>query len=307
MLTIESTRMLTATEPIAVEPDCPLCGAAAERLFQKDMYWICRCGRCDGRFADIAVADDHVGSNYGDDYFQGGGAGYRDYLSEARILRAQGQRYGRLLKRFAPVSDLLDVGAAAGFLLQGFQDEGWRGEGLEPNDRMAAFAREQSGLAVRTASLETFPAERKYDAVSLIQVMAHFVDPRAALANVAELVRPGGVCLIETWNVASWTARLFGHSWHEYSPPSVLHWFTPQSLSRLMADFGFAEVARGRPQKWINAGHAASLLQYKLSRSGWTRWIGRMLGTLPENLALPYFGDDLFWAVYQKTESGSGV
>ena len=95
-------------------------------------------------------------------------------------MRAHGRRYGELLKRFAPAGELLDVGAAAGFILQGLSDAGWRGAGLEPNDRMAAFAREQSGLTVHTGSLESFTTTRKFDAVSLIQVVAHFVDPREA-------------------------------------------------------------------------------------------------------------------------------
>lgn len=168
---------------------------------------------------------------------------------------------------------------------------------------MAAFAREQSGLAVHTGSLESFESEsaQQFDVVSLVQVVAHFVDPREAFARVSELLRPGGLCLIETWNAASWTARLFGRAWHEYSPPSVLHWFTPQRLHDLLAEFGLQEAARGRPMKWINAGHAASLVQHKLNHSRWTRWLAKPMDWLPDELALPYFGDDLFWAVYRKS------
>ena len=295
----------TSLEHAATTPAsaCPLCGGAPVRLFEKQGHGIARCDDCGHRFAQIAVSADHVESVYDDEYFLGGGDGYRDYLSESRLLRAHGRRYGELLKRFAPAGELLDVGAAAGFILQGLSDAGWRGAGLEPNDRMAAFAREQSGLTVHTGSLETFTTTRKFDAVSLIQVVAHFVDPREAFAQVADLLKPGGVCVIETWNVASGTARLFGKSWHEYSPPSVLHWFTPDRLADLLAEFGLHQVARGRPSKWINAGHAASLLQHKLSHNTVTRWLSKPLGLLPENLALPYFGDDLFWGAYRKTET----
>ena len=281
---------------------CPLCSGVPIRLFEKQGHGIARCDDCGHRFAQIAVSDDHVESIYGDDYFVGGGDGYRDYLSESRLLRSHGRRYGELLKRFSPAGELLDVGAAAGFILQGLGDAGWHGEGLEPNDRMAAFAREQSGLAVNTGSLECFVTTKRYDAVSMIQVVAHFVDPREAFARVANLLKPGGVCLIETWNVASWTARCFGKSWHEYSPPSVLHWFTPERLADLLTEFGLHQVARGRPSKWINAGHATSLLQHKLSRNIVTRWLSKPLGLLPEHLALPYIGDDLFWGVYRKSQ-----
>ncbi len=287
-------------ESTASASACPLCGGVPVRLFEKQGHGIARCEDCGHRFAQIAVSDDHVESVYGDDYFLGGGDGYSDYLSESRLLRSHGRRYGELLKHFAPAGELLDVGAAAGFILQGLRDTGWHADGLEPNDRMAAFAREQSGLTVHTGSLETFETNRTFDAISMIQVVAHFVDPREAFARVADLLNPGGVCIIETWNVASWTARMFGKSWHEYSPPSVLHWFTPERLADLLAEFGLHQVARGRPSKWINAGHAASLLQHKLNHNTVTRWLSKPLGLLPEHLALPYFGDDLFWGVYRK-------
>ena len=134
-LMTESSLECDATTPASA---CPLCGDVSARLFEKYGHGIARCHDCGHRFAQITVSEAHIDSVYGDDYFQGGGAGYRDYLSESRLLRAHGRRYGRLLKRFAPAGEVLDVGAAAGFLLQGLLDEGWQGEGLEPNDRMAS-------------------------------------------------------------------------------------------------------------------------------------------------------------------------
>jgi len=74
---------------------------------------------------------------YDDDYFQGGKAGYPDYLAEADLLRCHGRWYGRLLAKYMQPGRVLDIGAAAGFILQGFQDCGWKGNGVEPNQRMA--------------------------------------------------------------------------------------------------------------------------------------------------------------------------
>ena len=67
----------------------------------------------------------------------------------------------------------------------------------------------------------TLRSDKSFDLVSLIQVLAHVVDVREALGAVAALTRTDGHCLIETWNVESWTARFLGRHWHEYSPPSV--------------------------------------------------------------------------------------
>ena len=287
------------SQPVIV---CPLCDAAPTRLFEKDGIPIWECSGCTHRFARPPEPETHVAEVYGDDYFHGGGAGYSDYLSEATLLREHGRHYAHILSRHVAAGTLLDVGAAAGFLLQGFCDLGWDGEGVEPNAAMARHAREQLGLQVTASSLEEFSSATRnsFDVVSLIQVMAHFVDPHAALRRVAELVRPGGFCLVETWNVRSWTARLFGSQWHEYSPPSVLHWYSPATLRRVFETAGFHQVDQGRPGKWLNLGHAKSLLRHKLPNAACRTGLDLTLGLLPDRWQVPYPSEDLFWALFQR-------
>jgi SAM-dependent methyltransferase len=275
---------------------CPICHSPSRPLFDKDGYGIRGCEACGHQFAELAADPDHVARVYGDDYFHGGGAGYPDYLSEASLLRERGRWYARLVRRYTRPGTLLDVGAAAGFVLQGFLDRGWHGKGIEPNLGMVEHAR-KLGLDVRTGTLEELAPGELFDLVSLIQVLPHFVEPRRALAAAAAVTRPGGYWLFETWNRDSWIARALGPSWHEYSPPSVLHWFSPGGLQRLAGQFGFRKVARGRPAKWINGGHAKSLLRHKLGASGLA---ARLLDVVPDRLAIPYPAEDLFWMLLQR-------
>jgi SAM-dependent methyltransferase len=280
---------------------CPICHSPSRRLFVKDGIWVRGCEVCGHRFAELRPGPDHVARVYGDAYFHGGGAGYADYLSEGPLLRARGRWYAHLLRRYTRPGTLLDVGAAAGFVLQGFVDRGWQGVGIEPNPAMAEYARNKLGLDVRTGVLEEVPPGEAFDLVSLIQVLPHFVDPRTALAAAAAVTRPGGYWLIETWNRDSWTALAFGENWHEYSPPSVLHWFSPEGVQRLAGQFGFRRVGRGRPAKWINGGHAKSLLRHKLGTTGVA---ARVLDVIPDRMAIPYPAEDLFWMLLQKAPAG---
>lgn len=250
--------------------------------------------------AEGELAGDHVTRTYSDEYFFGGGAGYLDYLGEAGLLRAAGRRYGRILQRHTEPGRLLDVGAAAGLVLKGYEDSGWQGVGLEPNSTMARWARDRLALNVANCSLEDFVPSRTFDVVSLIQVIAHFRDPRAALSRCSDLVREGGYVLIETWDRLSLTARSFGRDWHEYSPPSVLHWFSVDGVRRLGASLGLQSVARGRPRKMLSIGHAKSLLAYK-SRESLVSTIGSgILKRLPDRLTVPYPFDDVFWILLKK-------
>jgi SAM-dependent methyltransferase len=206
-----------------------------------------------------------------------------------------------MLARYMPPGTVLDVGAAAGFILHGLIDSGWRGEGIEPNAQMAAYARTQLQVRVHVGSFEQFQPGTTYDLITMIQVMAHFLAPRQVLQKARTLLRPGGYVLIETWNRASWTARCWGWHWHEYSPPSVVQWFTPEGLGQLAAQSGFQEVARGRPGKWLSGAHAKSLVGHVLPDSGLGRWAYRLLQVIPDRLAIPYPAEDLFWMLLQRS------
>lgn len=282
---------------------CPVCGGDTRTVFEAHGFPIRHCRHCSHRFAADAVRPDHVGAVYGDDYFNGGGAGYPDYCAGAAMLRAHGRRYARILGAHMSPGRVLDVGAAAGFVLQGFGDEGWQGVGLEPNAAMAAHARDALGLDVRVGTLEA-PGERlqadTFDLVSMIQVVAHFHDLRRAFERAQRLTRPGGFWLVETWDSASLTARALGRRWHEYSPPSVLHMFTRASLSRLAAAFDMDVVDTGRPAKRISGAHVKSLLGYKLGSGMAAAPLRATLRLLPDRIELPYPAEDLFWTLFRR-------
>jgi len=281
---------------------CPCCESPTRPLFATNGHTIHGCAGCGHRHLVEPAGADHVERVYGDAYFEAGGAGYPDYTLEAETLRAAGRWYGRLLRRFTAPGALLDVGCAAGFRLQGLVDAGFAGHGLEPNARMVTLAREELGLAVERGVLEHQAVDGRFGVVTMLQVAAHFFDLERAFEAAARLTAPGGLWLIETWNVESWTARCFGRHWHEYSPPSVRHWFSPRSLRHLAGRFGGREVARGRPPKRIGGRHAKALLRHKLGASPLGRAAGRLAGVIPDRLVVPYPGDDVFWALFAAGE-----
>lgn len=280
---------------------CPIENSVTERVFQKDDYWIRECPVCHLQYVETKTSEGHVTQVYGDNYFLGGGAGYSNYLSEEKIITDHGRYYGKLLKKFTQPGTVLDVGAAAGFILKGLSEYGWKGVGLEPNATMAKHGREETGVNIEVGALEGFASDEKFDLVTMIQVVPHFYQLKEALQAAADLTKPSGYWLIETWNKDSWMARLMGQNWHEYSPPSVLHFFSPKTLGLLANQFGFVEVAKGRPAKRIGTGHAKSLLKYKMEESNVGRLGIKMINLIPDDLTLPYPSYDLFWALYKKS------
>ena len=280
---------------------CPICAGASQRRFQKNGYWILACLDCKYRFLEESPSSNQM--IYSDDYFFGGGVGYPDYLAEGKLVRAHGQRYAKILNRYVESGCVLDIGAAAGFFLAGLQDEGWKGSGVEPNENMARFGREQLGVNVVPGTLERLPSDvgkESYDLISMVQVVPHYFDIHAAFQTAAAITKDGGYWLIETWNVESFSARIFGQHWHEYSPPSVVRWFSPVNLAKLCELYGFQRVASGRPKKWIKGTHVKSLLSHKLGSLPLS--LGKpFLQLVPDNWKFPYPSEDLFWMLLRKT------
>ena len=274
--------------------NCPLCQSASKFIFTAKGIPVHDCRSCRHRFANIATNQNHASTVYDDSYFNGGGAGYSNYLAESALLIKHGRNYAKKLARYVKKrGKLLDVGSAAGFILQGFINEGWQGAGIEPNAAMAREGRKRFGLDVRTGPFETFQSDERFYLITMIQVAAHFYNPAAAFEKAYNHLEKGGFLLIETWDYRSLSARLFGKHWHEYSPPSVLHWFSEKHLTRYLEHLGFTRTAKGRPLKKISGAHAKSLLKYRLGNSPF-------LSIIPNNLVFPYPSEDLFWALYQK-------
>src|SRR3984885_12299925 len=92
----------------------------------------------------------------------------------------------------SPGRDVLDVGCGTGIVARQFRAAGCSVLGVEPDARMAEFAR-GSGVEVEVATLEAWdPAGRKFDAV-IAGTAWHWVDPVAGAAKAARVLRPGGL------------------------------------------------------------------------------------------------------------------
>ncbi|MGH3097221.1 MAG: class I SAM-dependent methyltransferase [Streptosporangiales bacterium] len=129
----------------------------------------------------------------------------------AESFGVNAERYDRVRPRYpsamaeaivatSPGPDVLDVGCGTGIVARQLQAAGCTVLGVEPDERMAEFAR-RGGTAVEVAVFEAWdPAGRTFDAVVAGQAW-HWVDPVAGAAKAAEVLRPGGQLAL-FWNAS---------------------------------------------------------------------------------------------------------
>lgn len=281
--------------------NCTVCGSnKTEFKFLKNEFEILYCLDCDHLFTDFVPTLKEVDQIYSNDYFFKGGAGYDDYTLEKSMLIKRGEYYADKMSAFMDLGKVLDVGAAAGFILKGFENKGWHGTGIEPNNFMVEYGKNEVGVNIKKGTIETVELEDRFDLIILIQVVAHIYDLHDSMNRIYNFLNPNGQVLIETWNKDSFTARIFGNNWHEYSPPGTLNYFSKKTLTRLMMQHNFEMVTEGTPKKSIHSKHAKSLIKHKLQESKGLNWMAGITALIPDNVILPYPSEDLFWALYKK-------
>lgn len=140
----------------------------------------------------------------------------------------------------SPGHDVLDVGCGTGIASRQLQSAGCEVLGVEPDARMAEFARAR-GLRVEVAAFEAWqPADRMFDAVVAAQSW-HWVDPVAGAVKAAQLLRPGG------------RLTIFGHV---YEPPPEVAGPFATAFRRAVPDAPFDVRADRRPLDVYQAGYA---------------------------------------------------
>jgi SAM-dependent methyltransferase len=128
----------------------------------------------------------------------------------------------------SPGADLLDVGCGTGIEARQFRAAGCRVLGVDPDARMAAFAR-RSGIDVEVTTFEEWePAGRTFDAVVSGQAW-HWVDPVAGPAKAAGVLRPGGLLAVFA---------------HVFQPPAAVADALADGLRRVLPESPFAGESR---------------------------------------------------------------
>lgn len=231
--------------------DCPWCNSIditrhldTVDLIQKKQgrFMLDRCRRCLHIFQNPRLSETGLGYYYRDFY---------DGLGATRMRKAFAARTGSYRRRARAVAAVepqpslwLDVGTGYGHFCETartvFPDTRFHGidasegidDGLKSGRIHAAFKESLDVLSTRYTEC--------YDVVSMYHYLEHTTDPRVELRYAAQLLKPGGLLVIEVPNTRSPLSRLLGRYWLPWLQPQHLHFVPASNLAREMISLGFS-------------------------------------------------------------------
>lgn len=129
----------------------------------------------------------------------------------ATLSLGQDPRWRRfLVSRLPPGGHVLDVASGTGLVAAELRRRGFAVTAVDQSPEMLAVARKRFGAAVELvqASAEELPfADAAFDHLTVTYLLRYVADPRATVAELARVVRPGGVVASLEFGVPGGAAR----------------------------------------------------------------------------------------------------
>ncbi len=229
---------------------CFLCGERGYKvLHEKDPFKAVKCRGCNLVYITPRLNSQSIINLYNENYWKSDRAkdyGYTNYLADAPLYLSTFKIRSRVIENYKKgPGRVLDVGCAAGFFLKVMSDKGWETHGIEVSETVAAYAREELGLAnVRTgdtSKLANLP-ENYFDVITFWDVVEHLEDPISTLKAARLCLKDDGILIIETQNIESAFAVLLCSCWQHFKYEEHLYHFCPTTVRLLVEKSGFHVV-----------------------------------------------------------------
>jgi len=160
---------------------------------------------------------------------------------ESKIDSAVIRKRAALVDSHGSGGTLFDIGCGSGFFLAYMQRRGWGVSGIEPAAEHVRFA--QNRLGIKSITQAQWPEGAGVDSpvqvVTLFHVIEHLLDPVKSIEKTREILMPGGLLVVETPNVGSLPAKLFGKRWVTLDAPRHVNLFSADTLRQCIHRAGF--------------------------------------------------------------------
>ncbi len=228
-----------------VHADCDLCGSAENSpLYKKDGLYIVRCDGCGLARVNPRPTEKYLKDEvYNEGYFNAEkGFGIENaFGKESGGDNSRAERVFKRVEKLIAPGRMIDMGCASGVFMREARRRGWAVRGVEISEYAAEQTRKRFDLDVSSCDFiqADLPAG-EFDLVLMMDLIEHLPSPGKGVRKAFEILKPGGLLVVETPNLDGAAARVLGAEWGLIAPLHHLYYFTPATLKRLVSECGFS-------------------------------------------------------------------
>ena len=286
--------------------DCPVCAKnKAKNKYVIGSWNVVLCDNCSFAYVNPRLEKKELYKLYESDYFDNQVVGYYHYTEGKELRKRNFRKWVNDALPYVKAKQnvkALDIGCAAGYCLEVFQEQGWQPHGVELDHELAAELR-QKGFTVFDLPLLQLKDIGKFSFVTLFDVIEHLTDLHENISTLHNLLEDDGIVVLVTPNYNSWQRRFFQKNWFQFKPVEHINYFTLSTLRALVEEHGFHILETKRSGQFCNF----AFLENRLKKYRFVflqpllRLAQKLLGT-----AERYFYVDTasLYIVMQKTSAG---
>jgi 2-polyprenyl-3-methyl-5-hydroxy-6-metoxy-1,4-benzoquinol methylase len=216
-----------------------------------------------------------------------------DYLSEQEGRRELFEWALEQIGGYAMTGNrLLEVGSNVGLFLKIAEEKGWQATGVEPSKWCVDLGRQRFGVDLIQGTMDDLDwAPGTANAVVLLDVLEHLSDPVGDLSKLRKLVQDEGILALSTVNLSSIHGRVRNGSWPWFIRPH-LHYFTPETLTRMLRVAGFRLVQWSVVPRWFHLSYVAKRSEPSMGLLG--RTMEKVSHLVDPKLPVGWLGDVIF-------------
>lgn len=195
---------------------------------------ILKCNDCSHAFADISIDESELKEIYQKNYFFG--EEYLDYTKDENIIKKNFQLRLKKLKKYTEFNNksLLEIGSAYGFFLDMIKNNFKEIAGVEISQDCLDYCEKNYKFKITNFLEFENNFKKNFDIFCLWDVIEHLKDPNKYLQKINHLSSKGSLIALTTGNINSLNSKLFREKWRLIHPPTHLHYFTPNSIKKLL-------------------------------------------------------------------------
>ncbi|MFN3996612.1 class I SAM-dependent methyltransferase [Algoriphagus sp.] len=237
---------------------CPLCKSGrflnyaeiTDHAVSKENFMLCKCSDCQLVFTNPRPSQEGIGPYYN----------FPEYFSHDDKTRNLTQwLYKKIrtyniskkvsfIETFKKKGKLLDYGCGTGEFLKAAKKQGWKVEGVEPNEK----ARRQANLKLKNKikpALEEIKKDSEFDVITLYHVLEHIHDLRKTIKKIISHLNSDGYLIIAVPNYNSWDGKFYGNTWAGWDVPRHLYHFNSSAIEGFKNNFNL-ELKEIKPMKF---------------------------------------------------------